>query len=321
MKIKLVYSKTKAYNGIKAYSTNLYGDMAKNGMDVKFIPLSKMEVVIRDKKYGGWLSKDLLSWSVGNADIVHSTTHWDLTLHTNVVTIHDLYPLIERKYFSITEKVEIHQLHRLKKVNNQCKFIIVQAKHIQEHVERFVKDVPIEIIPSKIFVEQPTRNPYPDDNKLHLITMGEIQNELPRKQIYDLYDWVKNLDNADLYHIGKITDPKYINYSPNIHQLGYVSPQEKCNYLAYADKYVFKTLGEGQGYPVMEAMKLNTQTVINDLPEHRELLGDKPYYYNNKDEFLEMIYKPNKSGLVEQISQYDNWIEKYKKVYDEVVSK
>jgi hypothetical protein len=71
--------------------------------------------------------------------------------------------------------------------------------------------------------------------------------------------------------------------------------------------------------PVMEAMKLNTQTVINDLPEHRELLGNKPYYYHNKDEFLQMIYKPKQSGLIQQISQYDNWIEKYKKVYNEVV--
>lgn len=158
------------------------------------------------------------------------------------------------------------------------------------------------------------------NDKIHLITMGEIHGDLPnRKHIYELYDWVKNLKDVDLYHIGRITDQRYIDYSPNIHQLGSVSQEEKFNYLAYADKFVFKSLGEGQGIPSMEAMKLNTQVIVNDLPEFRNFLGDKPYYYHNKEEFLEMINLPKKSGLVEQISQYDNWIEKYKKVYSEVI--
>ena len=68
---------------------------------------------------------------------------------------------------------------------------------------------------------------------------------------------------------------------------------------------------------IMEAMKMNTQVVINDIPVHRELLGDKPYYFNSKDEFFYMIYANKKSGLVNQIFQYDNWIEKYLKVYGE----
>ncbi len=321
MKIKLVYSNTKTYNGIKAYSLNLYNDISKV-MNVKLVALPKIEVVIGGKKHGGWTSQRLLSWTVGNADIVHSTSHWDLTLHTNVVTIHDLYPIIERKDFAISDRAIKFYLRMLRKVSETCKHVVVQGKHIEEQVRKYISDIPISVIPTKVFVDKPTTNPYLTDGKLHLITMGEIHGNLPnRKKIYELYDWIKDLKDVDLYHIGRITDPKYINYSKNIHQLGSVSPQEKFNYLAYADKFVFKTIGEGQGIPTMEAMKLNTQPVINDLPEHRDFLGDKPYYYHNKDEFLEMIYKPKKLGLVEQISQYDNWIEKYFKVYSEVLSK
>ena len=318
MKIKIVYSNTKTYNGIKAYSLNLYNELSES-MDVALIPLPKIEVSLKGKKYGGWTTQDLLAWSVGNADIVHSTSHWDLTPHTNVVTIHDLYPIIEREYFNTSDRAMKFYLRTLRKVRERCKHIVVQGKHIEEQVRRYIPDIPISVIPTKVFVDKPTANPYPDDGKLHLVTMGEIHGDLPnRKQIYELYDWVKDLDGVDLYHIGRITDPQYISYSPNIHQLGSVSPQEKFNYLAYADKYVFKTIGEGQGIPTMEAMKLNTQVVINDLPEHRDMLGDKPYYYHDRDEFIEMIYKPKKSGLIEQISQYDNWIEKYRKVYEEV---
>ena len=328
MKIKIVYSNTKTYNGITAYATNLYEDMAGNmdeNTNIKFVPLPKIEVVIRGKKYGGWTSQRLMAWSVGNADVVHTTTQWgrfelELTPHTNVITIHDLYTIVERKLFGVTESAMRYYLNILRKIEEKHIHIVVQTKVVEDQVRRYIPGAHISVIPSKIFVNKPTHNPYPNDNKLHLVTMGEILGNHPnRKQIYELYDWVKNLDGVDLYHIGRITDPKYINYSPNIHQLGSVSQQDKFNYLAYADKYVFKTLGEGQGYPVMEAMKLNTQTVINDLPEHRELLGNKPYYYHNKDEFLQMIYKPKQSGLIQQISQYDNWIEKYKKVYNEVV--
>ena len=325
MKIKLIYSNTKTYNGIKAYASNLYEDMAGNmdvNTSVSFVPLPKMEVVMRGKKYGGWTSQRLMAWSVGKADIVHSTSHWDLTPHTNVVTIHDLYPVTEREYFHTSERAMKFYMNTLKKVSERCKFIVVQTKIIEEQVRRYIPDAHISVIPSKIFVNKPTHNPYPNDNKLHLITMGEIHGNLPnRKQIYELYDWVKDLDNVDLYHIGRITDAKYINYAPNIHQLGSVSQQDKFNYMAYADKYVFKTLGEGQGYPVMEAMKLGTQVLINDLPEHRELLGDYPFYYHDKEEFIEKMWYSNKSALdmKEQIMQYDNWIEKYKKVYDEVI--
>ena len=320
MKIKLVYSNTKTYNGIKAYSLNLFHDLNEINRDTILQPLPKIEFVIHGKKVGGWTSQRLLSWSVGKADIVHSTSHWDLTTNTNVVTIHDLYPLTEPAYFRTTNRARRFYLHMLKLTEKKAKYIVVQGDHIRIQVRKYILNTPIAVIPTKVFVQPPTSNPYPHDNKLHLLTMGEIHGDLPnRKRIYELYDWVKNLKDVDLYHIGKITDKRYLNYSPNIHQLGQVLPQDKFDYLACADKFIFKTIGEGQGIPTMEAMKLNTQPVINDLPEHRYFLGDKPYYYHNEDEFLEMIYKPKKSGLVEQISQYDNWIEKYQKVYESVL--
>ena len=134
------------------------------------------------------------------------------------------------------------------------------------------------------------------------------------------YEYVANKKGIELYHIGSITEKSLINYAENIHQLGVVSEPIKYNWLKYADKFVYKSLGEGQGLPVMEAMRFGVQPIINDLDEFRFLLGDRPYYFHNEDEFLEMIYKQPKTGLFEQITKYDNWIDKYKKVYDEVMT-
>ena len=161
MKIKLVYSNTKTYNGIKAYSLNLFHDLNEVNKDTILQPLPKIEFVIHGKKVGGWTSQRLLSWSVGNADIVHSTSHWDLTPNTNVVTIHDLYPIIEPAYFRITNKARKFYSHMLKLTERKAKYIIVHGEHIRMQVRKYIPDTPIAIIPSKIFVQPPTSNPYP----------------------------------------------------------------------------------------------------------------------------------------------------------------
>lgn len=316
--IKIVYSNTKTYNGIKAYSINLFSDLSVQAQS-KLVALPKIEINLRGKKVGGWASQRMLAWTVGNSEVVHSTSHWDICPNTNVITIHDLYPLVYPEIYRITERARRFYLHTLDMIRKKAKAIVVQGPHIKDEVQQFIDDIPIYIIPTKVFVNESKINPYPDDGKLHLLTMGEILGDLPnRKRIYELYEWIKDNPEIDLYHIGRITYPKYLNYARNIHQLGSVSQDAKFAYLKYADKFVFKTIGEGQGFPTMEAMKLGTQAIVNDLPEHRFFLGDKPYYYETKEEFIQAIYKPDKSGQREQIAQYDNWIEKYMKVYEEI---
>ena len=317
--IKILYSKAEPFNGITSYTKHLYEGLKESDLNVELKMLPKIEAKVGKKRYGGWLTQDLLSFISGKADIVHSTTHWLLSPYTNVVTIHDLeFAIWQENTGNVNNETAKRRHKKFEFIRKNVKLIIVQGKHIEEQVRLLGLENPIEVITSKVFVNPPTRNPYPADNKLHLVTMGEILSGRQRKKIYEFYEWLKGNEDVDLYHIGKLENEKYRNYSPNIHELGFVSEQDKFNYLSYADKFVFNTSGEGQGYPTMEAMKLNTQVVINDLPEHKLLLGDRPYYFHNRDEFLEMIWKEKKSGLVEQISQYDDWIGKYKTAYEKV---
>jgi hypothetical protein len=317
--IKILYSKAEPFNGITSYTYHLYESLKESDVSVELKMLPKIEVKVGKKRYGGWLTQDLLSFTSGKADVVHSTTHWLLSPHTNVVTIHDLeFAVWQKNTGNMNNEKAMRRQKKFELIKKKAMMIIVQGKHVEDQVRFLGLDNPVEVIPSKVFVKPPNRNPYPKDNKLHLVTMGEILSGRQRKKIYEFYEWLKGNEDVDLYHIGKLENEKYRNYSPNIHELGFVSEQKKFNYLSYADKFVFNTLGEGQGYPTMEAMKLNTQVVVNDIPEHRSLLGDRPYYFHNRDEFLEMIWKEKKSGLVEQISQYDNWIDKYKLAYSKV---
>ncbi len=319
MCIKVVYQRADKFAGIPAYSINLLNDLKKAIPNVVGVKLPQLELHIGNMRIGGHISRKVLSNFVRKEEIVHSTNFLAYTPNTNVVTIHDLYGLIypQANVKPLEKKYKIKLLGKI----NKARYIIVQVPQIAEQVRYFIKEVPIAVIPSKIFIGNASVSPYPDNNKVHLLTIGDIKaNEFNRKQIKDIYDYVANNKEIELYHIGNITDNSVINYSKNIHQLGVVSEQDKYNWLKYADKFVFKSLGEGQGYPIMEAMRFGVQPVINELEEFKFLLGDKPYYYHNNEEFLEMIYKPKKDGLVEQIAKYDNWIDRYKKVYEEIMT-
>ncbi|KPV45886.1 hypothetical protein SE19_07960 [Acidiplasma aeolicum] len=161
MKIKIVQPNSKTFNGIKTYSTNLFKDLLKNGIAAELKRLPKVEFSIRGKKIGGWTSQRLLSFLVGNADIVHSTSYMELTPHTNVVTIHDLFSIINNKYKS--QMIRDFHIKTLKTIERRRINVVVQGEHIAEQVREYIPDVPIDIIPTKVFVKPATQNPYPDN--------------------------------------------------------------------------------------------------------------------------------------------------------------
>jgi glycosyltransferase involved in cell wall biosynthesis len=319
MCIKILYRESNNYGGIPAYSRNLLRELSQLLPDVVGVKLPQLELHIGNVRIGGNISRSVFSNFVKKSKIMHSTDYLAYTKNTNIVTIHDLFALINpQSNMSFFDKK--YKLKLLNKING-VRYIIVQVPQIAEQVRRYVKEVPIAVIPSKIFIGEASMNPYPSNGKIHLLTFGDIKaNQFNRKKIKDIYEYVANKKGIELYHIGSITEKSLINYAENIHQLGVVSEPIKYNWLKYADKFVYKSLGEGQGLPVMEAMRFGVQPIINDLDEFRFLLGDRPYYFHNEDEFLEMIYKQPKTGLFEQITKYDNWIDKYKKVYDEVMT-
>lgn len=315
----IIYQNTSGFNGIKEYSIKLFAGLRSSGMDVELVPVKRFEIKINGKQYGGWQSMKLLSYVYAyHGNITHATDDWCINRHTNVITVHDLYLYKNKDTLKNASRKQYEKMLNL--LSKSGVKTMVQSNIVKEDVLTFNKDADITVIPSAVpKYKGALFNPYPKDTKIHLVTMGALGNT--RKRIKDLYNFVKDNPDLTLYHIGHIDVPEYTNYAKNIIQLGQVDENTKYSYLTFADKFVYYTNDEGQGYPTMEAMRCNTQPIINDIPIHRELLGDLPYYFHNKEEFLEMVYKPDKPGLERQISRYDNWINKYIHVYEEIVQK
>jgi glycosyltransferase involved in cell wall biosynthesis len=62
---------------------------------------------------------------------------------------------------------------------------------------------------------------------------------------------------------------------------GFISDEEKRILLQETKAFVFLSLYEGFGIPALEALKLNTPTLLSDIPVFHELFGDNALYTNH----------------------------------------
>ena len=65
--------------------------------------------------------------------------------------------------------------------------------------------------------------------------------------------------------------------------VGYVSEHEKAMLLRAARLFVFPSLGEGFGLPVLEALAYGIPTIVSDLPVFHEVAGDAALYVDPKN--------------------------------------
>lgn len=72
---------------------------------------------------------------------------------------------------------------------------------------------------------------------------------------------------------------------------GYVSDEEKVVLLQHAKAFVFLSLYEGFGIPILEALRLNVPCLLSDIPVFHELFGDNVLYtpHDNIDTIAEQM--------------------------------
>ena len=255
-----------------------------------------------------------------DADLVHSVSIWMISPNTNIVHAHDIFPLQYADHFGLTNTTKRFYYHVLKQAREVDR-VVVESNVVKESLLPYGFDESkIVKITTKIpLPETIGPNPYTNDGKMHLFTLGEFGK---RKRFDVLYKYMSFFKEADLYHIGRVVYQPYYEQCmrekpDNVHYLGYKRESEMRGYMKYADAFVYNTLNEGQGFAPMEAMRLDVKTVVNNMPIFHEMLGNKAYYYNSVWEFIDACHKPKPSGLPEQIAQYDNEIEKTIQLYKE----
>jgi glycosyltransferase involved in cell wall biosynthesis len=91
----------------------------------------------------------------------------------------------------------------------------------------------------------------------------------------------------------KVFSKNAMPLTPNVELLDYQHDSELAALYSNAIAFVFPSLYEGFGLPVLEAMSLRCPTILSDIPVLHEIAGDTALYVNPLD------VKSIKDGLTE----------------------
>lgn len=181
------------------------------------------------------------------------------------------------------------QKKRMEWVRKESSFIITPSKATQKDVSNFFSISIDKVFPlySGVVVEKPsiafldeTKNKY-NLHKKFMLSVGKLE---PRKNISRLIDAFVSLRNeeVDLIIVGPQgwDEQSAQKQYKNVHFTGFVSEKELHALYELCEFFVYPSLWEGFGYPVLEAMHHSKSVAVSDnsslieLVEGRGLLFD-----------------------------------------------
>ncbi len=283
--------------GVGFYVQNLKGSL------VKYFPNNKY-IFIED-----------LSDYPQSADILHIPYFDPFFVHLPkfkkapfIVTIHDLTPVVFQEHFPVGIKGNLKWQAQ--------KFLVKKADAIITDSESSKKDI-ISILgfdPVKVHVVYLAADKVFRKEPLNQVQKNEILKKYSLPQKFMLYvgdvTWNKNLPRLikavaktyiPLVMVGKaLTSENYdktniwnhdlhmlnteLNNIKNIYKIGFVPTEDLVKLYNLASCFVFPSLYEGFGLPVLEAMQCGCPVVTTKNGSLQEIAGDSCLYINGEDE-------------------------------------
>jgi len=214
--------------------------------------------------------------------------------------VHDLTFL--RFPQTVDNKILDTQRRRLPWVKKESKIIFADSQTTKKDLVDFFSIEPGKIIvnypgveivaPSPIDIKQ-TLKKY-NLTKPFILTVGKIE---PRKNITELIKAFQRLDNKaiDLVVAGpagwgafddstRLPDGQdHRKQSSGIKFLGYINDPELFSLYSSCLFFVYPSIWEGFGYPVIEAMKLGCPVACSNNSSVKEIAGSAAYFFNPQD--------------------------------------
>jgi len=216
-----------------------------------------------------------------------------------VLTIHDLNFLIEKK----DRPAKIRKLlHNIQTRINKAAVVICISHFIADQVKQYLDLGEKELI---VIYNGCTVNDYPDfhnpsyePSRPFLFSIGTV---LPKKNLHVLPALLKEND-YELIIAGNLSSPEYIeqilteakkyNVVERVKIIGTISDQERCWYYKHCQAFVFPSIAEGFGLPVIEAMYYGKPIFLSTHTSLPEIGGDAAYYFENFDpQSMQLVLK------------------------------
>lgn len=249
-----------------------------------------------------------------------------------ILTIHDLNYLYE------TQGARRRRKHaRLQRKVHRADMLICISQFVKQEVERNlelngkgcrviyngVTDISLE----------PSSKPKTDIKKPFFFSIGVFRR---KKNFHVLLDMMKLMPDKQLYLAG-IATTDYGEYIQsrirdegvhNVHVLGSVSAKEKVWLFSHCEAFLFPSLFEGFGLPVIEAMQFGKPVFSSKETSLKEIGGEFAYFWDSFnaeemksliEESLDVFYSDEKlqSDMKEYAFSftYEKHFEQYGKIY------
>ncbi|RZL31910.1 MAG: glycosyltransferase family 1 protein [Pedobacter sp.] len=253
--------------------------------DVKFFPSIAKKIIKRsiDKFFFQKINPEISIWHT-----TYQASRYIPPRHKNLkrlLTIHDLNFLHEGKSVAKQEKyLKKHQ----KNIEKADHIIAISEFTKQDILKHLNVKVPISVIYNgcdmEIFPEynQPVYLPH----KSFIFTVGTV---IPKKNFHTLPCLLVN-NHLELIIAGKrdedyiikiLNEAKKYHVEDRVKIIGPITKEDKYWYLKNCQAFVFPSLAEGFGIPVIEAMNFGKPVFISNLTSLPEIGGDAAYYFEN----------------------------------------
>lgn len=306
---------------LPALQKNIFGDQANYIKQLSFhklIPLSST-------KYDIW-------------HCLQQDSHYLPTSNSTklILTIHDLNFL--EKYKGAKQK---SKLNKLQKKVDKASAITVISKFTEMIVRENLNtnDTPVHVIyngNSLKLVENASKPDFVNFQE-YIFSIGIIS---AKKNFHSLFPLLQNNKNLTLVIAGNsdtdyakqlIKTAKEIGVYDRLKLVGTINDEQKYWLYKNCNAFVFPSLSEGFGLPVVEAMSLGKPVFLSNLTSLPEIGGPEAYYWKNFEskemidvfekgmiDFNSDVNKKNRSIEWSKQFSWENAAKAYIKLYNEI---
>ncbi len=256
-----------------------------------------------------------------------------------ILTIHDLNFLREKSSFRVKMR-----LANLQRKIDRASYVTFISNFTESEVKKYLHlgDKPTRVIHNGVEIDTEKKVPRPDflpEGKF-LFSLGMI---LEKKNFHVLIDFMEKQKDYNLVIAGDKSFSYARKLERNIHRKklsarifmpGIISQEDKIWLFRNCEAFLFPSLNEGFGLPVIEAMRFGKPVFLSRYSSLPEIGGDLAFYWDSfepnemKDLFEEKFkqFENNKEALSTKLKQYSlnySWrksIHSYNDVYRELIS-
>lgn len=252
-----------------------------------------------------------------------------------ILTVHDLNFLLEKE----PAKADRY-LRRLQRNIHMAEAVTTISHFTRQELERHVdlRGKNVQVIHNGVKV--PTGSPSEHRGRPYFLSLGVFKE---KKNFHALLPLMAHFPDHDLVLAGNSntaygerikSQVREFGLGDRVHLPGAVDEQEKFRLYSHCEAFLFPSLAEGFGLPVIEAMLLGKPVFLSRATSLPEIGGDVAFYFDapGPTEMADTIVKGlrafgNDQGVHSErskrhASQYTwgNSIAKYRALYDEVLA-